>query len=76
MRGRKDPNKGPRWRPGSFLDNFSAAADAVGFSNAELAWGLARVQWESTEDREAFLSALTGRSSRQVIAEGASGKLS
>lgn len=76
MSRRKDPSKGPRWRPGSFLDNLSAAADAVGFDNVDLAWGLARVKWESVEDREAFLSALTGRSSRQVIAEGASAKLS
>lgn len=76
MRRPRDPSKGPRWRPGSFLDNLSAAADAVGFDNVELAWGLARVRWESIEDREAFLNALTGRSSRQVIAEGASAKLS
>lgn len=76
MKRRKDPNQGPRWRPGSFLDNLTAAADAVGFDNVDLAWGLARVRWDSVEDREMFLSALTGRSSRQVIAEGASGKLS
>lgn len=65
----------PRWRELSFLDNLSAAADAVGFENADVALGLARVKWESVEEREQFLDALTARSSRQVIAEGANAQL-
>lgn len=63
------------WRELSFLDNFNAAADAVGYNNVDLAWSLGRVRWESVADREAFLDALTGKSSRQVIAEGANAKL-
>lgn len=63
------------WRPLSFLDNFNAAADAVGYDNVDLAWSLGRVNWQSIDDREAFLEALTGASSRQVIAEGANAKL-
>ena len=67
--------KGASWRTLSFLDNLTATADAVGFENVDLAWGLSRVQWESVADREAFREALTGRSSRQTIAEGANAKL-
>jgi hypothetical protein len=49
----------PKWTAGSFWDNFSAAADAVGFENADIAWGLASVPWESIEDRESFLDSIT-----------------
>lgn len=55
-----------RWRPGSFLDNFTAAADAVGYQNLELAWGLARVQWPTVQDRETFLDVLTARPTRDI----------
>lgn len=65
----------PKWRELSFLDNLAAAADAVGFDNADIALGLARVRWESVKDREEFLDALTARSSRPVIAEGANAQL-
>lgn len=64
-----------RWTELSFLDNLSAAADAVGFENADMALGLARVNWQSVQEREEFLQALTGRSSREVIQEGVNAKL-
>lgn len=47
------------WQEGSFLDNFTAAADALGHENAAAAWGLAGIPWESREDRDQFLDALT-----------------
>jgi hypothetical protein len=47
------------WQDGSFLDNFAAAADALGHENLGAAWGLAGIQWESRDDREQFLNALT-----------------
>lgn len=62
----------PRWIPGGFLDNFAAAADAIGYDNADIAWGLARVQWRDIADRERFLSILTEVPSRGV-AGGAGG---
>ena len=55
------------WVAGSFLDNFAASADAVGLNNLDLAWGLARVRWESTDQREEFLQLLTAIPSREVI---------
>lgn len=64
---------GPRWRPGSFLDNLTAAADAVGFENADLAFGLARVEWGTVENRDRFLDAITGMRSRDIIEEGGIG---
>jgi hypothetical protein len=64
-----------RWTELSFLDNLAAAADAVGFENADMALGLARVNWQSVQEREEFLQALTGRSSREVIQEGVNAKL-
>jgi hypothetical protein len=67
--------RGAQWRELSFLDNLAAAADAVGFDNADIALGLARVDWQSVQDREEFLQALTGRSSREVIEEGVNAKL-
>jgi len=55
------------WVAGSFLDNLSASADAVGLNNLDIAWGLARVQWDSVDQREEFLSLLTAIPSREVI---------
>lgn len=49
----------PTWREGDFYDNLAAAADAVGFNNAGIAFGLAHVEWASVADREAFLTAIT-----------------
>lgn len=49
----------PRWVPGSFVDNLNAAAIKVGYRNLPLAFGLARVPWQSTKDRDAFLDAIT-----------------
>ena len=55
------------WRAGSFWDNFAAAADAVGFENADIAWGLASIPWESIEDREAFLDSISAPRTRDII---------
>jgi hypothetical protein len=48
------------------LDNFAAAADALGYANADIAWGLARVQWRGVEDRERFLNMLTAIPTRDL----------
>lgn len=55
------------WQPLSVYDNFTAAADALGFDNADIAWGLSKVQWESVQDREDFLRSLTAPRSRDIF---------
>jgi len=52
-------SKRPQWQPLTFLDNFNAAATKMGYSNLPMAWGLASVRWNSVEDRDSFLDALT-----------------
>lgn len=67
---KKNPSN-PQWRVLSFWDNLAAAADAVGFENADIAVGIASVKWESLGDREAFLDALTAQRSRDIMKDGA-----
>ena len=40
----------------SFVNNIAAGVDAVGLRNAPVIFGLAKVQWNSVEDRDAFLA--------------------
>lgn len=40
----------------SFVNNIAAAVDAIGVRNAPIVFGLAKVDWESVEDRDAFFS--------------------
>lgn len=40
----------------SFVNNIAAGVDAVGLRNAPIIFGLAKVQWNSPEDRDAFLA--------------------
>lgn len=51
--------KQPEWTPGSFLDNFNAAALKLGYAHMPIAWGLAKVPWKSIDDRDQFLNLLT-----------------
>jgi len=51
-----------RWQPGGFLDNFDAAAKHLGYDHIPLAFGLAKVDWASVEDRDAALKALVNLS--------------
>lgn len=50
-------------------DNLAAAADSVGFENADIAWGLAQVPWESLTDRDEFLDALTAQRTRDAYGD-------
>lgn len=54
----------PRWRAGTVWDNFAAAADAIGFDKADIAWGLAQVPWESLIERDEFLDAISAQETR------------
>jgi hypothetical protein len=58
--------KQPEWVRGSFLDNLDAAALRLGYQYLPLAWGLASVNWPSTQERDDFLDLLTRQ---QVLSE-------
>jgi hypothetical protein len=51
-----------RWRAGSLWDNIDQFASSLGYENAAVAIQLAMVPWESTDDRDKFIGALTGDS--------------
>lgn len=48
-----------KWVEGSFLDNFDKGVIKLGMANIPLAYGLARVPWQSIQQRDDFLDALT-----------------
>lgn len=48
------------WLPGSLFDNVDKFANSLGYQNAGIAIELAMQSWESPEDRNAFIHAITG----------------
>lgn len=48
-----------KWQQGSFLDNLDRISLKLGYGNLPMAWGLAHVNWNSVEERDNFLDALT-----------------
>lgn len=58
------------FEPGSLYDNVDAFASALGFRNVGAIWGLAKVRWDSTQDRDAFISALIQQDYFDVIRGG------
>ena len=48
------------WLPGSLFDNIDKFANSLGYQNAAIAIELAQQSWESPEDRNAFIYAITG----------------
>jgi len=46
--------------PGSIFDNVDKFANSLGYENAAIALQLALVPWDSPEDRDAFISSITG----------------
>jgi hypothetical protein len=51
-----------KWREGSLYDHVDQFANSLGYENAAIAIQLAMVPWDSVEDRNAFIGALTGDS--------------
>lgn len=43
-----------------FMRNLAAFTDALGVENAPTVWYLSQVPWQSDEDRNEFIEALTG----------------
>lgn len=48
------------WLPGSLFDNVDKFANSLGYQNAAIAIELAMQSWESPEERNAFIYAITG----------------
>lgn len=48
----------PKWQELSFLDNLDSAAMYLGYANLPLAWGLAKVNWRTKEERNDFFATL------------------
>jgi hypothetical protein len=48
-----------QWVSGGLFDNIDKFANSLGYENAGIAIPLAMIPWESTDDRDAFIRALT-----------------
>jgi hypothetical protein len=51
-----------KWREGSLYDHIDQFANSLGYENAAVAITLAMIPWDSIEDRNNFIGALTGDS--------------
>jgi|Laugresp1bdmlbsn_1035097.scaffolds.fasta_scaffold23998_2 hypothetical protein len=49
-----------KWLYGSLYDSIDKFANSLGYENAAIALQLALVPWDSPEDRDAFISSITG----------------
>jgi hypothetical protein len=45
---------------GTFVENIAAGVEALGLKNAPIIFSLAKIRWETTDDRDAVLSFLGG----------------
>lgn len=48
------------WLPGSLFDNIDKFANSLGYQNAAIALELSMVPWKSPEERDSFITAITG----------------
>jgi hypothetical protein len=51
-----------KWREGSLYDHIDQFANSLGYENAAVAISLAMISWDSVEDRNSFIQAITGDS--------------
>ena len=51
-----------KWREGTLYDHIDQFANSLGYENAAIAISLAMVPWESVQDRNSFIYAITGES--------------
>ena len=47
------------WQPGSLYDNINVFANTLGYENAGIAITLGMIPWESVDDRNMFIEAIT-----------------
>lgn len=48
------------WMPGGLFDNIDKFANSLGYQNAAIALELSMINWKSTEERDSFISSITG----------------
>ena len=48
-----------QWQEGTVFDNIDKFANSLGYENAGVVIPLSLIPWESTNDRDAFIRALT-----------------
>jgi hypothetical protein len=53
-----------KWLYGSLYDSIDKFANSLGYENAAIALQLALVPWDSPEDRDTFISSITGEAPR------------
>jgi hypothetical protein len=49
------------WESGSLFDNIDKFANSLGYQNAGIAMELAMMSWNSTDERDAFITSITGQ---------------
>ena len=50
---------GVSWAKGTLYDNIDVIANSLGYENASIVMQLAMVPWDSPEERDAFIAAIT-----------------
>lgn len=48
------------WQKGTIFDNIDVFANSLGYDNAGIVMTLATIPWDSPEDRDEFIAAITG----------------
>ena len=51
---------GVAWKSGGLLDNIDKFANSLGYENSAIAIHLAMIPWATPEDRDSFITAITG----------------
>lgn len=49
------------WMPGSLFDNIDRFANSLGYQNAGIVMELSMMSWGSPEERDAFITSVTGQ---------------
>ena len=48
------------WLPGSLFDNIDKFANSFGYENSGIVMQLAMISWDSPNERDLFIQAITG----------------
>jgi len=49
------------WMPGSLFDNIDKFSNSLGYQNAGIVMQLSMISWRSPEERDAFITGITGQ---------------
>jgi len=50
-----------QWTEGTIFDNIDKFANSLGYENAGVVIPLAMIPWQSTDDRDSFIRAITDK---------------